>query len=248
MRSFVTILALASAAAAATSPLIAREDTQACAMQTLLSSTACSTGESACLCSDATRSAVLDEIKSACGAEQSDMTKSLAEEACKTQKMRRATQPTATVVHMGLATPSASATGRMNGAQDNSDPETCTCASNKSNPGSMPSANNAETPLDGQSGMTGTSTHNSNMPSANSPQGNHVNSPSMAAAAPPASSSATLHGAKTAPSSASSSRIATPSGADAYAPFKGAGSQILPSMTAIAGAMFVGAVGFFAAL
>lgn len=43
-------------------------------MRTLLSSSACNTGDAACLCSDTARQSVMEEIKSACGVEQSDGT------------------------------------------------------------------------------------------------------------------------------------------------------------------------------
>ncbi|RAO64486.1 uncharacterized protein BHQ10_000498 [Talaromyces amestolkiae] len=243
MRSFVTLLAFAAAATAATSTLAAREDAQTCAMRTLLTSSACNTGDAACLCSDAARQSVMEEIKSACGAEQSDLTNSMATEACSAQKVRRATQPSATVVHMGLATPSASAAGRVNGAQE----EACTCANTntKSNTPSAPSENNTQDPKEEESEMTGTTSHGSNTPSGNSAQSSRMNAPSMMAT--PAASSA-RHGAMTTPSAASSSRVARPSGADAYSSFKGAGSQIIPSLTVVAGGVLAGVVGVFAAL
>jgi hypothetical protein len=43
-------------------------------MKTLLSSSACNTGDAACLCSDSAREAVMGEINAACGAEQSERT------------------------------------------------------------------------------------------------------------------------------------------------------------------------------
>ncbi|KUL90435.1 hypothetical protein ZTR_00094 [Talaromyces verruculosus] len=244
MRSFVTLLVFAAAATAATSSLAAREDAQTCAMRTLLSSSACNTGDAACLCSDSARKSVMEEIKSACGAEQSDLTNSVATEACRTQKVRRATQPSATVVHMGLATPSASAAGRVNGAQAE---EACTCANTntKSNTPSAPSENDTEDPEEEDSKMTGSTSHGSNTPSGNSAQSSRVHAPSMIAT--PAASSA-HHGVMTTPSAASSSRVATPSGADAFSPFRGAGSQVIPSLTVVAGCVLAGIVGVFAAL
>lgn len=170
-----------------------------------------------------------------------EATNSIATEACSSQKVRRATQPSATVVHMGLATPSASAAGRVNGAQE----EACTCANTKSNTPSAPSENNTQDPEEAESKMTDTTSHGSNTPSGNSAQSSRVNGPSMMAT--PSASSA-LHGAMTTPSAASSSRVATPKGADAYSAFKGAGSQIIPSLTIVAGGVLAGVVGVFAAL
>lgn len=66
--------------------------------------------------------------------------------------------------------------------------------------------------------------------------------------ATPAASSAAHHGVMTTPSAASSSRVATPSGADAFSSFKGAGSQVIPSLTVVAGGVLAGVVGVFAAL
>lgn len=163
----------------------------------------------------------------------------MATEACRTQKVRRATQPSATVVHMGLATPSASAADRVNGAQE----EACTCANTKSNTPSAPSENDPE---EDDSEMTGTTSHGSNTPSGNSAQSSRVHAPSMIATA--AASSAAHHGAMTTPSAASSSRVATPSGADAYSAFKGAGSQVIPSLTVVAGGILAGVIGVFVAL
>lgn len=172
------------------------------------------------------------------------VTNSMATEACRTQKVRRATQPSATVVHMGLATPSASSAGRVNGAQE----EACTCANTntKSNTPSAPSENDTEDPEDEESKMTGTTSHGSNTPSGNSAQSSRVHAPSMIAT--PAASSAAHHGVMTTPSAASSSRVAKPSGADAFSPFKGAGSQVIPSLTVVAGGVLAGVVGVFAAL
>lgn len=168
----------------------------------------------------------------------------MATEACSTQKVRRATQPSATVVHMGLATPSASAAARMNGAQE----EACTCATTKSNTPSAPSMNDNEDPEmeDSDSEMTGTPSHSSNTPSGNSAQSSRVHAPSMVATA--ASSSAARHGTMATPSAAASSRVAHPSGADAYSPFKGAGTQVIPSLTIVAGGVLAGVVGVFAAM
>lgn len=167
------------------------------------------------------------------------VTNSMATEACRTQKVRRATQPSATVVHMGLATPSASAAARVNGAQE----EACTCAN--TNTKSNTPENNTEDPEDEDSEMTGTTSHGSNTPSGNSAQSSRVHAPSIIAT--PAASSA-HHGVMTTPSAASSSRVATPSGADAFSPFKGAGSQVIPSLTVVAGGVLAGVVGVFAAL
>ncbi|EED19896.1 hypothetical protein TSTA_031550 [Talaromyces stipitatus ATCC 10500] len=239
MRSLVTLIAFAAAATAATSSLVAREDAQTCAMRTLLSSSACNTGDAACLCSDSARTAVMQEIKAACGAEQSDLTDSLASEACRMQKVRRATQPSATVVHMGLATPSSSPAGRVNGAQESSGQEACTCANTntKSNTPSALSENDTE-----DSELSGSSSHESNIPA----QSSRVYAPSMMAT--PAASSAAHHGVMTPPSTSSSARVATPSGADAYSPFKGAGSQVIPSLSAVAGGVLAGVVAVFATL
>jgi hypothetical protein len=172
----------------------------------------------------------------------------MATEACRTQKVRRATQPSATVVHMGLATPSSSAAARVNGAQE----EACTCANTntKSNTPSVPSENDTEDPEEYEdSEMTGTTSHGSNTAagnSANSAQSSRVHAPSMIATA--AASSAAHHGVMTTPSAASSSRVATPSGADAYSPFKGAGSQVIPGLSVVVGGVLAGVVGVFAAL
>lgn len=173
----------------------------------------------------------------------------MAAEACSAQKVRRATQPSVTVVHMGLATPSSSAAGRTNGVQESSGQEACTCANTKSNTPSAPSENETEDPEEKETeedDMTGKTSHGSNTPSGNSAQSSRAHAPSTIAT--PATSSAAHHGVMTTPSAASSSRVATPKDADAFSPFKGAGSQVIPSLTVVAGGILAGVVGVFAAL
>ncbi|EEA27432.1 hypothetical protein TMatcc_004277 [Talaromyces marneffei ATCC 18224] len=247
MRSLVTLIAFAAAATAATSPLVAREDAAACAMRTLLSSTTCNTGDAACLCSDGARQAVMEEIKSACGSEQSDLTNNMATEACRTQKVRRATLPSATVVHMGLATPSSTSANRMNGVQEAAGQDACSCPNTKSKTPNAPSANNAaDTEMDQESEMPGKPSHGSNTPSGNSAQSSHAHAPSMMAT--PSASSAAHHGLMASPTAASSSRATNPTDASSFSTFRGAGSQAIPSLTVVAGGVLAGVVGIFAAL
>lgn len=176
---------------------------------------------------------------------------SIADDACKSQMARRATQPSATVVHMALATPSSSAAGHANGPQESSSQEGCTCAN------TMPKSSSASTensPVVSQAksesqdpAMSGTSSHNSNIPSGNSPQNGRVHGPSSMAAQP--ASSSARHGVMATASASSSARVATPSGADAFTPFKGSGSQNLPSLTvAAAGSILAAVVGAFVVL
>jgi hypothetical protein len=148
---------------------------------------------------------------------------------------------------MGFATPSSSAAGRTNSVQEASGQEACTCANTKSNTPSAPSENETEDPKETEEeDMTGTTSHGSNTPSENSAQSSRAHAPSMVAT--PGTSSAAHHGVMTTPSAASPSRVATPKDADAFSPFRGAGSQVIPSLTVVAGGILAGVVGVFAAL
>ncbi|OKL60669.1 hypothetical protein UA08_04027 [Talaromyces atroroseus] len=264
MRSFITFVAFAAAATAATSPLVAREDAQACAMKTLLSSSACNTGDAACLCSDSARKSVMEEIKAACGAEQSEATDNLATEACRMQKVRRATMPSATAPEASGS--SSSASERVNGAQDSSDGEGCTCANTGASKSTSNSPAAADNEAQGEDSETDTDTdaspssHGSNSPSGSSTdtdneahslaQSSRVHGAGVmatpATAAAGASSSAARHGALATPTS-SFPAIPTPSGADPFAQFQGAGAQVVPSMTVVGGVL-AGIVGAFVAL
>ena len=99
---------------------------------------------------------------------------------------------------------------------------------------------------DADSEMTGTTSKTPNTPSGNSVQSSRVHAPSAVATA--AASSAAHHGTMASSSAAASSRVASPSGASSYAAFKGAGSQVIPSLAVVAGGVFAGVVGVFAAL
>lgn len=220
-------------------------------MKTLLSSSACNTGDAACLCSESARKAVMGEIQAACGADQSERTsylscpilspfllvlihstnistetKQLAADACSKQKARRAYMPSASAQHNPMATPSSAA--RMSSAQQGSSQNECSCAANS------PEVQDPSTPSDDDiTGSTNTS------PNSNG----RLHTPSSKAT--PSSSAAFRQGAMVTP--AASSHAARPSGADAFAPFKGDGVQMLPSMTVVGGVL-AGVVGVFAAL
>lgn len=149
-------------------------------------------------------------------------TKQLASDACSKQKMRRAYMPSGTDNHGSMASPSASAAARMNGAQQSSSKEGCTCAND-------PETDSEEEPSEDEDmGMTGTTN-------------GRMHASSMATP----SSSAARHGMAT---PAASSHAAKPSGADAFSPFQGAGVQMLPSMSIVVGGVLAGVVGVFAAL
>jgi hypothetical protein len=154
--------------------------------------------------------------------------------------MRRAFMPSGTAEHGAMATPSASSTARMNGAQQGSSKEGCSCAAKG------PDSTDGEDGGDDEdafgtdpfgtdnehTGMTGTT--NSRM---------HASS-SMAT---PSSSAPARH-ANMATTPAASSHAAKPSGADAFSPFQGAGVQMVPSMSIVVGGVLAGVVGVFAAL
>ncbi|KAH8695477.1 hypothetical protein BGW36DRAFT_398697 [Talaromyces proteolyticus] len=236
MRAFIPVLALAAAASA--TQMGAMSDAQSCAMQTLLSSTACNTGNAACLCSNEAREAVMGEIKNACGSEQSEQTERLATQACRVKKARRAYAPSGTTEHGTAASPSASA-ARINGVQEESDSQGCTCANTKA--ANTPNALNAPNTPEQEDPADKTTTNKMNGAQSGA-ESSRVHASSMMATP---SSSAARHGAMTTPTS---SRVATPSGADAFAPFRGAGVQTIPSLTVVAGGVFAGIVGVFAAL
>ncbi|QKX62985.1 uncharacterized protein TRUGW13939_10153 [Talaromyces rugulosus] len=245
MRSFISVLALVAAATATN--MGAMDEAQTCAMKTLLSSSACNTGDAACLCSDSAREAVMGEINAACGAAQSEQTMQLASDACSKQKMRRAYAPSGTAEHGVMASPSASASAaRMNGAQEGSSNEACSCAAK--GPEGVDGDDDGDDdgyPFDldddddddddERTGMTGTT------------NGRVHASSSMAAMATPSSSAARHAGMATTTPSVSS-HAARPSGADAFSPFQGAGVQMVPSMNIVVGGVLAGVVGVFAAL
>jgi hypothetical protein len=146
--------------------------------------------------------------------------------------MRRAFMPSGTAEHGAMATPSASSAARMNGAQQGSSKEGCSCAAK--GPDSSDDGDN-EDPFgtdNENTGMTGTT--NGRM---------HASS-SMAT---PSSSAPARH-ANMATTPAASSHAAKPSGADAFSPFQGAGVQMVPSMSIVVGGVLAGVVGVFAAL
>ncbi|CRG92573.1 hypothetical protein PISL3812_09635 [Talaromyces islandicus] len=235
MRSFVPILALVAAASATNMGVM--DEAQTCAMKTLLSSSACNTGDAACLCSDSAREAVMGEINAACGAAQSEQTKQLASDACSKQKMRRAYQPSGTSQHSSRASASASASSpvRMNGAQQGASQQACRCAANSpEDPEDDPVSNlsdatdpsglvgadaDADADADSQ-GVTGTTNgrmHASSVaiPSPSGARHGSIDTPSSAArhgsmATP---SSAARHGSMATPSSsvARHGSMATPS-------------------------------------
>lgn len=257
MRSVVALLALAAAATATTTQLTAREYAQACAMKTMLASSACNTGDAACLCSDTARKSVMQEIKAACGAEQSESTERLATEACSKQKVRRAMMPSVTVVHT-TATPSSPASGRVNGVQQASGEQGCTCANTPAVSSEDPKGvqDQDEDPAeaiikefdqdddleDTQDGQQHGQSHSANTPSAvdASAQSSRVHAASMAAT--PASSSSARHGAMATPSHSPSAS------GENVVPFKGTGAQFLPSITVVGAGILAGVVGVFAAL
>lgn len=152
-------------------------------------------------------------------------------DACKNQKTRRAYSPSGTSGHSSMASPSASSPARMNGAQQGSSKQTCSCA-NQDGPDDLDGDEDLGQDLDPEdptAGLTGTT--NGRM---------HASS-SMATP----SSSAARHGSMATPSS---SHVAKPTGADAFSPFKGAGVQMVPSMSIVVAGVLAGVVGVFAAL
>lgn len=130
-------------------------------MNTLQTNGACDSADTACLCQQENRENVLNQIHAKCGSEQGDsklnphpeipfveiltrikkktVARSVAHHACNMQKARRAVMPSPSVVHMGMATPSASAAARMDTPEEQQE---CSCASANNSPALGSSSSN----------------------------------------------------------------------------------------------------------